>query len=69
MKDEDILSDYTIKDDDIDAKPGVYNWRKRLNEKRAKLAKNKYLKKIPQQDAELSKFGNLVIGEGLTQEP
>lgn len=49
------------------ARPGIYDWRKMLDEKRATLAKNSVLRQIPQQDAELSKFGDLVIGEGIQQ--
>lgn len=62
-----ILEGYGEKPDESVAKPGVFNAKKRLDEKRATLSKNAILENIPQQDAELSKFGNLVIGEGLTQ--
>lgn len=62
-----ILGDYEVEQPETVAKPKVFDWKKRLDEKRARMAKNAVLKKIPQQDAELGKFGNLIIGEGLTQ--
>lgn len=49
------------------AKPGVYDWKKELDNKRATLARNAVIKKIPRQDGEMDKYGDLVIGEGIKQ--
>lgn len=62
-----ILDDYGEKPSEKEAVPGVFDWKKRLDEKRAIQSKNTVLKTLPQQDGDLKKFGNLIIGEGLTQ--
>ena len=62
-----ILDDYGDKPAKGVAQPKKYDWKKRLDEKRATQSKNSVLRSIPQQDADLDKFGNLVVGEGLTQ--
>lgn len=62
-----ILDDYVEKPSSGVAQPKVFDAKKRLDEKRAILAKNSVLKNIPQHDSDLSKFGDLIVGEGLTQ--
>ena len=60
-----ILDDYEgIKE----AQPQVFDWREELNKKRKILIENSVLKKIPRQDTELDKFGDLVVGEGISQD-
>lgn len=50
------------------AVPKVYDWKEELARKRRKIMDNSVLKRMPRQDSEMDKFGNLVVGEGIRQE-
>lgn len=62
-----ILDGYGQKAEPGVAQPKKLDIKKVLAERRAVFSKNSVLKIIPQQDADLGKFGSLVIGEGVTQ--